>query len=144
VLVRFTQPPPLPTFGVYRQALDEVARDSKPDWAALVHVAEVGPANRDRSRLEFELTRLMRDYDGKFVAAAVVVMVRGFLNAMVRSVASGAIRVVRPKTLVAIVDDRDEAAAHIARARGLTDRAELRALIDRYYSEACVAQTERG
>jgi hypothetical protein len=136
VLVRFTEPPPLPCFGVYREALDDVVRSSSAQRAALIHIAEVGPANRDRTRLEFELTRLMRDYDGKLVAAAMVIMVRGFLNAMVRSVAAGAIRVVRPKTLVSIVDEPREAAAHVARARGLPDATELEELVDRFLDDA--------
>jgi hypothetical protein len=136
VLVRFTEPPPLSVFGAYRGALDEVIRATPANRAALVHLAEVGPASRDRATLAFELTRLMRDYDGKIVAAAMVVLARGFLNAMVRSMAAGAIRSVRPKTKVALVDELGEAAAFVTKARGEIGSSDVDELVTRFATEA--------
>ncbi len=78
----------------------------------------------------------MRDYDGKVAAAVMVVLAKGFLNAMVRSVASGAIQLVRPKTKVAVVDDIPLAAAHIVKVRGDRDATTLTEQLERFSLEA--------
>ena len=138
VLVRFIEPPPLSTFVAYRRALDRVIEAVGPERAALVHLAEVGPASRDRSALERELKSLMHDYDGRIVAASVVILTKGFLNAMVRSVAGLAIRAVRPRTKVALVDEIGAGAEHLARARGNRDATPMVRLINQFREE-CVA-----
>jgi hypothetical protein len=140
VLVRFTEPPPLSAFAAYRRALDRVIEAVGPQRAALVHLAEVGPASRDRSALERELKSLMRDYDGRIIAASVAIMTQGFLNAMVRSVASMAIRAIRPRTQIALVDEVRAGAEHIARVRRDGEPTELVRLITQFRDE-CMLDT---
>lgn len=75
-----------------------------------------------------EFMKLLRDYDGRLAAAALVILSEGFMNAMLRSMAWLVVNSARPKTPVKILNRVDEACSFVAAATGADEPTLARSL----------------
>ena len=108
-------------YAAYRRALDAAVAHSGAR-AVAVHLARPSQAKADRTRMNAELSQMLRDYDQKLGAVGFVILGEGFLNAMLRSMAWLGITTVRPKTPIKIFDDPKLASAFAAGAAGREER----------------------
>jgi hypothetical protein len=143
-LVALERYPSSAAFRAFRTGLDAVIGVAG-ERAIIVHTALAGAPGVDRSRLVSEIKQILRDYDGRFGGACMIVVSSSeFLSSMLRSLGTAALFALRLRTRdIFILGDAKEAAQRLAPIRGVPIEA-VRNIIETFESEARRRVSESG